>query len=59
MVIVVVNLDPHYVQSGWIDLDLPSLGIDEQDPDPATIPAHVLGVEESAVPGAAARMAHL
>jgi starch synthase (maltosyl-transferring) len=24
----VVNLDPHHVQSGWVELDLESLGID-------------------------------
>jgi starch synthase (maltosyl-transferring) len=27
-VLVVVNLDPHHVQSGWVNLDLADLGID-------------------------------
>ena len=27
-VLVVVNLDPHHVQSGWVTLDLPALGIE-------------------------------
>ncbi len=31
-VVVVVTLDPHYVQSGWIDLDLDVLGIDPERP---------------------------
>ena len=30
LVVVVVNLDPHHVQSGWVELDLASLGIDAQ-----------------------------
>jgi len=30
LVIMVVNLDPHHVQSGWIELDLAALGIDAQ-----------------------------
>jgi starch synthase (maltosyl-transferring) len=28
LVVTVVNLDPHHVQSGWVELDLASLGID-------------------------------
>jgi starch synthase (maltosyl-transferring) len=28
LVLMVVNLDPHHVQSGWVELDLASLGID-------------------------------
>ena len=32
LVVTVVNLDPHHVQSGWVDLDLASLGIDAQSP---------------------------
>ena len=31
-VVTVVNLDPHHVQSGWIDLDLDWLGIDPAYP---------------------------
>ncbi len=31
MVIVVVNLDPHHVQSGWIDLSLEALDIGHQE----------------------------
>jgi starch synthase (maltosyl-transferring) len=31
-VIVVVNLDPHHTQSGWLELDLAALGLDEQRP---------------------------
>ncbi len=31
-VLVVVNLDPHYVQSGWIDLPLATLEIDARRP---------------------------
>jgi starch synthase (maltosyl-transferring) len=31
-VLVVVNLDPHHVQSGWISLDLPLFGLDESHP---------------------------
>jgi starch synthase (maltosyl-transferring) len=31
-VLVVVNLDLHYVQSGWVTLDLKALGLDEQRP---------------------------
>lgn len=30
-VVVVVNLDPHHVQSGWVDLDLERFGIDAAD----------------------------
>jgi starch synthase (maltosyl-transferring) len=32
VIIVVVNLDPHHVQSGWIELDLKRLGLDESTP---------------------------
>ena len=32
IVIVVVNLDPHHVQSGWVDLPLAQLGIDADHP---------------------------
>ena len=32
VIIVVVNLDPHHVQSGWIELDLARLGLDESTP---------------------------
>ncbi|MDD2732898.1 MAG: alpha-1,4-glucan--maltose-1-phosphate maltosyltransferase [Desulfuromonadaceae bacterium] len=32
LVVIVVNLDPHHVQSGWIDLDLEALGIDTKTP---------------------------
>lgn len=32
VILVVVNLDPHHNQSGWIELDLPALGIDPQRP---------------------------
>src|SRR5206468_8938624 len=28
-VLVVVNLDPHHIQSGWVTLDLAALGVDE------------------------------
>ncbi len=28
LVVVVVNLDPHHVHSGWVELDLEALGID-------------------------------
>ena len=31
-VLVVVNLDPLYTQSGWVDLDLTQLGLDESAP---------------------------
>jgi starch synthase (maltosyl-transferring) len=30
--IVVVNLDPHHTQSGWVSLDLPALGLDAEQP---------------------------
>jgi starch synthase (maltosyl-transferring) len=30
-ILVVVNLDPHYEQSGWIDLDLKQLGISHNE----------------------------
>jgi starch synthase (maltosyl-transferring) len=32
IVLAVVNLDPHHVQSGWIELDLQSLGLDPLRP---------------------------
>lgn len=32
VIVVVINLDPHHTQSGWVELDLPSLGIDTQRP---------------------------
>lgn len=32
LVVMVVNLDPHHVQSGWVELDLASLGIDARTP---------------------------
>lgn len=31
-ILTVVNLDPHYRQSGWLDLDLAALGIDDDQP---------------------------
>ena len=31
-VLVVVNLDPHYTQSGWVEFPLEELGIDPQKP---------------------------
>jgi starch synthase (maltosyl-transferring) len=31
-ILVVVNLDPHHVQSGWLDLDLGALGIETGRP---------------------------
>jgi starch synthase (maltosyl-transferring) len=30
--VVVVNLDPHHTQSGWVELDLSALGIDAEQP---------------------------
>ena len=32
LVVTVVNLDPHHTQSGWVELDLASLGVDAQSP---------------------------
>jgi starch synthase (maltosyl-transferring) len=32
IVLVVVNLDPHYTQSGWVELPLEEFGIDGQKP---------------------------
>jgi starch synthase (maltosyl-transferring) len=32
LVVTVVNLDPHHVQSGWVVLDLAALGIDKTTP---------------------------
>jgi starch synthase (maltosyl-transferring) len=29
VVLMVVNLDPHHVQAGWVDLDLSALGLDD------------------------------
>ncbi|HKO89491.1 MAG TPA: alpha-1,4-glucan--maltose-1-phosphate maltosyltransferase [Burkholderiales bacterium] len=30
LIIAVVNLDPHHTQSGWVDLELPGLQLDEK-----------------------------
>ena len=32
VVVVVVNLDPHHAQSGWVTLDLGSLGLSAEAP---------------------------
>lgn len=32
IVLCVVNLDPHHAQSGWLDLDLAALGLDDGEP---------------------------
>jgi starch synthase (maltosyl-transferring) len=32
IILVVVNLDPHYTQSGWLDLPLDYFGLDPQQP---------------------------
>ena len=32
VMLTVVNLDPYHVQSGWLDLDLTQLGIDDSRP---------------------------
>ncbi|HUO86979.1 MAG TPA: alpha-1,4-glucan--maltose-1-phosphate maltosyltransferase [Thermoanaerobaculia bacterium] len=32
LLLIVVNLDPHHVQSGWVDLPLAALGLPEGDP---------------------------
>jgi starch synthase (maltosyl-transferring) len=32
VIVAMVNLDPHHVQSGWVDLDTESLGLDPQQP---------------------------
>jgi starch synthase (maltosyl-transferring) len=32
VILVVVNLDPHYTQSGWVEFPLEELGIDPQKP---------------------------
>jgi starch synthase (maltosyl-transferring) len=32
VILVVVNLDPHHTQSGWVDLDLAELGLPDSDP---------------------------
>jgi starch synthase (maltosyl-transferring) len=31
-ILTVANLDPHHAQSGWVELDLPALGLDERTP---------------------------
>jgi starch synthase (maltosyl-transferring) len=31
-VLVIVNLDPHHAQSGWVDLDLEALQLDPERP---------------------------
>ena len=31
-VLVVVNLDPYHIQSGWVELDLEKLGLDAREP---------------------------
>jgi starch synthase (maltosyl-transferring) len=32
VIVVAVNLDPHHVQSGWVELDTRSLGLEPQQP---------------------------
>ena len=32
VIVVVVNLDPHHSQSGWVELETQSLGLDSQQP---------------------------
>ena len=32
MLLIVVNLDPHHRQSGWVELDLARLGLDADAP---------------------------
>ncbi len=32
VILTVVNLDPHHVQSGWVNLDLDQLDIDSKTP---------------------------
>jgi starch synthase (maltosyl-transferring) len=32
IIVVVINLDPHYTQSGWVDLSLEPLGLDLRQP---------------------------
>jgi starch synthase (maltosyl-transferring) len=32
VIVVVVNLDPRYTQSGWVELDLNKLGVDPEQP---------------------------
>ncbi len=32
VVVTVVNLDPYHSQAGWVELDLPALGVDERSP---------------------------
>ena len=51
VVIVVVNLDPHNRQSGWVDLDLAALGLDVRDHRSSARPAH----RRALSPGSGAR----
>jgi starch synthase (maltosyl-transferring) len=32
VILVVANLDPYHIQSGWVDLDLRALGLDPNRP---------------------------
>ncbi len=32
VLVMVVNLDPYYTQSGWVDLSLETLGLDPSQP---------------------------
>ncbi len=32
MILVIVNLDPHHAQGGWVEIDLEALGLDAQRP---------------------------
>jgi starch synthase (maltosyl-transferring) len=32
VIVMLVNLDPHYVQSGWVSLDLEALGLTDEQP---------------------------
>jgi starch synthase (maltosyl-transferring) len=32
VIVVVINLNPHYMQSGWVELDLDKLGVDPHQP---------------------------
>ncbi len=32
LILVIVNLSPHYTHSGWVDLDLDALGLDREHP---------------------------
>jgi len=31
VILTIVNLDPHHLQAGWVDLDLPALGVGTQE----------------------------